>query len=172
LILNKDAEIMPLNTLIETCYHQKTNWGENRSRVSINPEPNERILFFVIDNQSNKRSKIREDFKIDGKICDLLVFFSKLNNCSDSITKHIICLIECEGKNVVDAAEQIINTYDNLCNKIRFKHIKNVEWRAIIRHTHCSPDDSRRVEVILNKKFGHRKWKKIESDDIGKFLRS
>lgn len=88
------------------------------------------------------------------------------------MTKHIVCLIECEGKNIVDAANQILNTYEKLREKVKFRHIKNVEWRAIIRHTHCSPDDSRRVEVILDKKFGRKKWKKIESDDIGKFLRT
>lgn len=66
---------MPLNTLVETCYHQKTSWGENRSKVSIIPEASERVIFFVIDEKSNKRSKIREDLKIEGQICDLLIFF-------------------------------------------------------------------------------------------------
>lgn len=61
---------MPFNTLMLHFLMSGTSFTES---VRVKPEPKETILFFRIDDKYDKSK--REKLKIEGKICDLIVFY-------------------------------------------------------------------------------------------------
>jgi hypothetical protein len=90
----------------------KTSFKESKASVKVEPQADETILFFNIDDQSNPGCKLREFLwgKATGQqICDLIVFYAKES-------ERVICFVELKD-NMSDlghATEQVINTYNSL----------------------------------------------------------
>ncbi|WP_148705698.1 hypothetical protein [Methanosarcina siciliae] len=114
---------MPFNMLVTSCYVQGTSFKDkdpNSPKVSIQLKDSnsEKILFFVIDDENNPKSKFREFFNMKGsgeKICDLLVYYSNDSNGQDSLI-----VAETKGTDFERAANQIINTYQKLISNTGF----------------------------------------------------
>ncbi|MCK4270280.1 MAG: hypothetical protein KAW93_07355, partial [Methanogenium sp.] len=80
-----------------------------------------RVAFFRIGDESGKSSPIRERFELEGKLCDVLVYFRDITK-----DNYTLMLVEAKGKNISGAIEQIENTYKNLARR-DFKQIKGLK---------------------------------------------
>ena len=156
---------MPFNTLMLDCLIHGTSFGESGSRVRVEPKPGETVLFFHMDDP-----RIRKKLKIDGKICDLLVFYAKGD-------KKVLCLTELKkGSKSEDANEQAVSTYDSL-KKVFKAYFSQIEWKGYI-HLHGSAPGTKKSRKkgkqakqkdSLKQKF---KTKISQDPDMGKFLRN
>jgi hypothetical protein len=164
---------LPFNTLILTCLHRGTSYSEKGIDVKIEPRTDEMVLFFIIDDQSNPKSKLRQNLEIEGSICDLLVYCAFRNS-----DEKIICLVELKGNDIDKAVRQIINTYESF--KKRYSDLQNLKqqlkpitWKAYIRLGGSAPiriKDQNRASLksALN---NNKNFKFSRENDIGNFLR-
>lgn len=114
---------MPFNMLVTSCYLQGTSYKDSdphSPKISLKLANNskERVLFFVIDEKSNPKSKFREFFGMEEpgeKICDLLVYYSNDDNGENSLI-----ITETKGSDFDSAADQIINTFKKLHSDLKF----------------------------------------------------
>ena len=67
---------MLFDTLVLTCLCRGTAYGESVKKIRIEPDANERVAFFEIDENSNKYSSFRRDPNVDGPICDLIILYT------------------------------------------------------------------------------------------------
>lgn len=112
---------MPCNLLVTTCACKGQKWRyqpRDGADISVNAEDNEHIIFFEIDEQTNKISQFRKHFSMEGdgqKICDLLIYYYKeTKNCDIRRDYKIMCLAESKGSSLKDAVEQIKNTFNHI----------------------------------------------------------
>ena len=90
----------------------KTDVKESKASVKVEPQADETILFFNIDEQSNPDCKLSNFLwkkKTGQTICDLIVFYAKER-------ERVICFVELK-ENMSDlghATDQVINTYNSL----------------------------------------------------------
>ena len=166
---------MPFNTLLLTCLHRGTSFSENGKDIRVDPLPDEIFAFFIIDDQSNPKSKVREEFGITGEICDLLVFRALKNN-----DKKIICLVELKGNNIDKAIDQVMNTYKFFGTKVSQMKLKNakeildsITWKAYIRLGGSAPVKIKDEKVEqLNRVFKGKNNFKISRDkNLGYVIR-
>ena len=153
MIYNKLIELLP------KCGLNETHYGQNGVTVAIEPKSNERVIFFVIDG---KCSTFRDDFKLSGNICDLLIYYKVVgkNEC-------ILCLIELKGENTKKAFEQIKNTRDSIKSMINPRSCNTVILKGYICiHKKSAPIQSKfKTEGIFND------FQLSKDGDIGTFLR-
>ncbi|MEA2034264.1 MAG: hypothetical protein U9N40_02050 [Euryarchaeota archaeon] len=111
-----------------------------------------RVAFFRIGDESGKSSPIRDIFHLEGKLCDLLVYFR--DTTKDNYT---LMLVEAKGNDIHGAIEQIENTYNNLARR-DFKEIKGLEvnWMAYICYNKrsSSPIDTKSSGKKLKQVIG------------------
>ncbi|MDD3973200.1 MAG: hypothetical protein PHD17_00740 [Methanothrix soehngenii] len=159
---------MPFNTLVLSCLcSRETSFCERGTgaELCIKPNSNEIVLFFVIDDQSNKQSTIREDFGIEGGLCDLAIFYAdKVKN------EKIICLAELKGRHVDEAVDQIINTFKKLKKMYDEKGIV-VIWKAYILFKGRSPRNLKKLQMNLQETIGKNSCLIGRHSDISDFLR-
>ncbi len=129
----------------------------------------ETVLFFRIDDPLK-----REKLKIQGQICDLIVFYCQGNN-------KILCLTESKGNDVKHAIDQILNTYNTLQKQFSKTHNSQIIWKAYI-YSHGSAPKSRKNRKKgkqakqddpyeqLRKTFGER-FQVSHKPDMGVFFR-
>ena len=121
---------MPFNTLFPYSFMNGVKFEESGTKVVYNDriDSKYRVAFFRIGDESGKSSPIRDRFKLEGKLCDLLVYFR--DTTKDNYT---LMLVKEKEKNIHSAIEKIENTYKNL-SKRDFKQIKGlkVNWMANI----------------------------------------
>jgi len=162
---------LPFNSLILSCLlSRETSFkdiGTGRE-IKIKPENDETILFFVIDNESNKYSTIRQDLSIEGEICDLLILYSTKGS-----KEKVICLTELKGKDIKHGTEQVKNTFKALANNFDKEHLKRIKWRSYIHMNRCSsPQDLKKLRSQLDKLLGSPNAAVFSEDfNIGGFLR-
>ncbi|MDY6805347.1 MAG: hypothetical protein SXA11_16270 [Cyanobacteriota bacterium] len=83
---------MPFNTLLlmSCLLPGQTSFKEGKTKVIVQPQPGETILFFNIDDRSNPGCKFRQFLwgKREGEnICDLIVFYARGE-------ERMVCFIE------------------------------------------------------------------------------
>jgi len=127
---------MPFNSLIMTCLHSGTSYGESGCDVRIVPTRGaaETILLFVTDDQSNKRSTIRQalGMRTGDALCDCIYLYIQGN-------QQTLCFVELKGADVARAVEQVINTKRHLMHALERAHpsykgpLQQFKWEAYIR---------------------------------------
>lgn len=114
---------MPFNMLVTTCYkpgssHHEQGKGRNSGiSVKLNDPESEKIIFFVIDEQTNPRSKFREYFDMESEgenISDLLVYYSNIEKGINSI---VVTELK-SGSDFKQATKQLINTINKIKDKV------------------------------------------------------
>lgn len=161
---------MPFETLLlmPCLLPGQTSFKEGKTKVIVQPQPGETILFFNIDDRSNPGCKFRQFLwgnREGENICDLIVFYARGQ-------ERIVCFVELKD-NIEDlgkATEQLINTYNG------FKlHLK----RAYTPKAYVSafggslPQKQKNYQRELAKVFGEDNFQiATKSDnDLGDFLR-
>jgi serine/threonine protein kinase len=159
---------LPLNTMALTCLIHGSSYGEEGSRVRVIPErgSNETVLFFVIDDKANEASSFRQDMKLEGKICDLIIFFSDKKR-----HEKILCLVELKRGDEDDSVEKIINTRNALMSKFDKGHLKRIKLKAYVHTMGGSHRDTKKNRADLIKVFDKKDCDISGNEDMGKFLR-
>lgn len=86
---------MPFETLERHCRLPSTHFTEQGKTVSLEPEQDETVRFFHIDNHA-----FRSYFQV-ANVCDLLIEYQRE-------TFALLLFIELKGKNLRDAEQQIV----------------------------------------------------------------
>jgi hypothetical protein len=144
--------------------------------VSYSKGPNEVVLFFEIDEQTNPSSTFRQDIAPNiNEICDGLIFFENLTNC-------VFCFVELKGGNIDHAIDQIVSTkrafINSLTQSIQRKSCRNkiskITLKAFIAVNASSPMKlSSKKRSLLSSEFGDQNNICISRNrDISSFLRS
>lgn len=159
---------MLFDALMITCLVHGTSHRESGVVVSVKPDPDEIILFFAIDEQSNPKSRFRSILKIrsDERLADLLLFYQKGE-------KLILAIVEQKGKNIQIAGEQVANTARHLQKYTKEStYLRDVKIRLCIRpHHKSSLQNTKQVLNSIKKQTG-LDCKLIKVPDIGSFLRT
>lgn len=158
--------------ILSPCLIPGTSFTDNGITVNVRPKKGESVKFFAIDEKSNPKSTIRKELGMQGRICDLVVYYLKEANHEDAL-----CFVELKGKKIDDALEQIIETSKALEGCREAENPGNMKWKAYILIGIASPvriDPA--IIKILKAKFGDKDigWritKKNDKDDLGNFLR-
>ena len=143
----------------------KTDFKESKASVKVEPQADETILFFNIDDQSNPGCKLREFLwgtEKGQKMCDLIVFYAQ-----DS--KRVICFVELKD-NMSDldhATDQVINTYKSL--KLRLK-LSYTPKAFIYGSAGSAPHEHQEYQKKLSKVFDNFEWGN-RNNDLGNILR-
>jgi hypothetical protein len=145
----------------------QTSFKEKKASVKVDPQPGETILFFNIDDQSNRSCKLREFLwgKATGQhICDLIVFYA-------TESERVICFVELKENigDLGDATEQVINTYNSLKSRL---NPNSYEPKAFIYGFAGSvPHEHQEYQKKLSKVFENNfEWGK-RNNDLGNILR-
>jgi len=121
---------MPFNTLFPYSFMNGVKFEESGTKVVYTGQIDSkyRVAFFRIGDESGKSSPIRDRFQLEGKLCDLLVYFRDITK-----DNYTLMLVEAKGNDIHGAIEQIENTYKNL-SKRDFKKIDGLKlnWMAYI----------------------------------------
>lgn len=149
---------MPFNMLVTSCYIQETSFkdkGPDSPSISIRlKNPNfERLIFFVIDENSNPKSQFRRFFNMSESgenICDLLIYYTDYNTGENSLT-----ITESKGTDFDKAADQIINTYSKLKSKKEF--CNNDYCKGLILKACCVSKRAKIVGMDDKKKKAQKK---------------
>ena len=155
--------------ILEPCTISRTTFTDSGTTVNVRVKPKESVRFYVIDETSNPRSTLRENLKIEKRICDLVVYYTKTLEITNS--GEIFCLVELKGKKIKDAVDQITDTF----NVLKSHSGKKIKWKAYIlinlaSHIYIGETERRK----LKQQFGPHGWritKNNDNDDLGGFLR-
>jgi len=145
----------------------QTSFKEKKASVKVDPQPGETILFFNIDDQSNRSCKLREFLWRTEKgqpMCDLIVFYA-------TESKRVICFVELK-ENIGDlghATEQVINTYNSF--KLHLK--SSYQAKAFIYgFAGSGPHEHQEYENKLSKVFENNfECGRKSNNDLGNCLR-
>lgn len=161
---------MPFNSLMLTCLSNKTSYGEAGCNITIVPERSESILLFVIDEQSNPRSNIRQTLEMSRAetLCDCIYFYLKGE-------QRTLCFVELKGSDLEHAVNQVINTKQKFLqalektNRVHRNPPQHFRWKAYIRLCGNAPAKVKQYIKALDQHFD---LSDVARDpDIGKFLR-
>ena len=113
---------MPFETLLlmPCLLPGQTSFKEGKSRVIVQPQPEETILFFNIDDCSNPRCRFRQllwENREGENICDLMVFYARGE-------ERIVCFVELKDniKDLGKATKQLINTYNSFKQHLKLRY--------------------------------------------------
>ena len=157
---------MPFNTLLLTCLKYGTSFDEHGANVHVEGRRSDgTVLFFSVDDQSNPRSTLRDDLKIEGKICDLLIFYAP----KDSGT-NVLCLVELKGNDIAHAEKQIMGTYRSLKSTFSRTHRQEIEWKAYVLTRGSSPRNIKKNKDRLIETFGRHNCDISRISDLTDFI--
>ncbi len=146
----------------------QTSFKEKKASVKVEPQAGETILFFNIDDQSNRSCKLREFLwgkETGQQICDLIVFYATKN-------ERVICFVELKENigDLGDATEQVINTYNRL--KLHLDP-NSYEPKAFIYGSAGSvPHEHQEYQNKLSKVFKKNNFEYSRTNnDLGNILR-
>lgn len=171
---------MVFNQIIPSCYYEKYTFEEERGKVWLDRYDGEKILFFLIDPESNPLSKVRRVFGTEGMqgdtICDLLILYGKSNKPGT-----LFCLVEVKTNydDVKHAVRQLTNTRRNFMEKFNvcdyYNLFKPLKWVGYIFYYEGSSQQNR-VEsnhnyekMLRNSSFDYARVSNIS--EIGTFFR-
>jgi hypothetical protein len=145
----------------------QTSFKEGKASVKVEPQADETILFFNIDDQSNPACKLRKflwEKETGQTICDLIVFYAKES-------ERVICFVELK-ENMSDlghATDQVINTYNS------FKLHLNSSYKAkafIYGSAGSVPNEHQEYQNKLSKVFKKNNFEYSRTNnDLGNILR-
>jgi hypothetical protein len=145
----------------------QTSFKESKASVKVEPQADETILFFHIDDQSNPACKLRKFLwgtQRGQRICDLIVFYAKES-------ERIICFVELKD-NIGDlghATDQVINTYKSLKLHLKLSYTPKA---FIYAFTGSLPHEHQEYQKKLYKVFGENNFEWGDrNNDLGNFLR-
>ena len=146
----------------------KTSFKEGEASVKVEPEADETILFFNIDDQSNPGCKLRNFLcgkETEQQICDLIVFYAKER-------ERVICFVELKEniRHLGHGTKQVINTYNTFKRHLK----KSYTAKAFIfAPAGSSPREHDKYQRELLKEFGKDNFdiKNRSNDALGDLLR-
>jgi hypothetical protein len=166
---------MPCNCLLLTCLTNGTSFNDSGLSIKVNVSKDEKVLFFVIDDMSNKESTLRDDLNIKDSICDLIIYRKGIN-------KKTFCFVELKGGDIPKAVRQILNTKQKIVqafnqstqDKKCGNYYKKLIWKAVITIHSSSPvrtkEYSKQIKQIEDI-FGKNNYQITRNTDLSKFLR-
>jgi len=163
---------MPLNILTINSVKNELKFTEDGVTIRVsNPSNEERIVFYEIDNQTNSQSPLRREWRHEGPLCDLLIFYKNKNN-----TRKFLCLGECKKTEIEKGKEQIINTYNTLKEKFYDAQFQPLKWGAYISCPSLGHGSSPRhkpkvIKIELKKELDSDACEISKNEDISDFLR-
>nr|WP_319376020.1 hypothetical protein [uncultured Methanoregula sp.] len=175
---------MPFNLLVTTCAFKGQKWRyepREGAPITIDALENEHVIFFEIDEQTNKTSQFRKHFRMDtegNKICDLLIYyFAEYENCDIRRDFKIICLAESKGTSLDDAIDQIENTYNSIKDSFKDEKKYNIPiiWCAYVATTSFGSGQNLRRKEYREKlaRLSGIRYSSISLEhDLGAFLRN
>jgi hypothetical protein len=92
-----------LKSALSNCLIPGTKAHQSGITVSTKKNPREIILVFLIDSDEGRKNLKMEAGGV--QICDFLYCYAKY-----SIKEEIICLLELKGRNIEEAAAQVLDT--------------------------------------------------------------
>jgi len=154
----------------------ETSFKERKASVKVEPQAGETILFFHIDDQSNRGCNLRQFLwrtQTGQRMCDLMVFYAKKSDKeSDKKSEPVICFVELKD-NIGDlghATEQVINTYNTFKRHLQ----KNYTAKAFIYAcAGSSPLEHKKYQKKLLDEFGEKNFdfNNRSNDALGDLLR-
>ncbi len=148
----------------------KKSFTENNTSVSIDPQNNETIIFFNIDDQSNPDCRLRQLLwgKREGEaLCDLIIFYAR--GCEE----RIICFTELKDNlgDLEHATEQVINTYGTLKQHLKLNN-EYIAKAFICAYSGKLPKKHQSCQKKLAGAFGKDNFEHNgRANDLGKLLR-
>jgi len=147
---------------------------ENKTSVSVQPNPDESILFFCIDDQTKNphckgcglRQFLWENREGD-HICDLILFYGR------GADERILCFVELKDniKDLDKATKQVIETFNGFKQRLRL----NNQYKAkgfICSYSGSLPQEHQKYQKKLNDTFGQGNYEfNGEGDKLTEFLR-
>lgn len=159
---------MSLDSIRRACLISGTSYSEAGIRVRIEPMEGEKVLFFVIDEQSNPDCTLRQELGMVGRICDLAVYYARIESST-------LCLVELKGSHLEHAISQVINTYEHLKRFLEGApsqlNLQGMQWKACIRYRKSAPKLQKPHHHLLAKTFGPGGYRFSHHEDLGQFLR-
>lgn len=165
---------MPFASLLLTSLKNDYRFNNSGVNVSYLKQPDEMVMFFDIDPESNPLSTFKQDLNfLHEVICDGLVFYSKRPT-------KIFCFVELKGQDINHAIDQVINTYShfsstlqkNLRSKSCHDQFNLIVWKAYIAVNSSSPINcSDKKKGLLKDTFGKNNFKIERSSNFSSFLR-
>ena len=167
LIYKGGGHVMPFNSLLLVSLITDTHFSESGVEVSMKQEAGEKVLFFKMDQKA-----VRDSLRIDGHICDGLVFYHRGN-------EKICCFVELKGNKLDTAVKQIINTYERLKQEIKVSLgrmdcqllLTKISWKACICLGGNVPSNIQECRERLAATFGKENYSIQTKGDLGLFLR-
>lgn len=160
---------MSFDSVRQACFIPGTSYSEAGIRVRIRPVEGEKVQFFLIDEQSNSRCTLRQELGVVGRICDLAVYYTRMNS-------SILCLVELKGSHLDHAVSQVINAYEHLKPFLKATpsqlNLQGIRWKACIRRRGGALKRQKHHYNSLAKAFGPRGYVFSRNEDLGQFLRS
>ncbi|HKM42216.1 MAG TPA: hypothetical protein VJY43_06575 [Methanocorpusculum sp.] len=148
---------MPITALLQSACISESKIIENHVGISVDynkiKKPLENLLLFHTDGSH----EFHDDFlpsltkKPSPKCCDGLVFYINTENPQYPLT---ICFIELKGKNVDEAVEQVLDTYDPIRTYLKAAGISEskIKWKAVIISSRgCSQNKDMAVKRLMDK---------------------
>jgi hypothetical protein len=159
--------VMPFNSLLLVSLIADTHFSESGVEVRMKQEAGEKVLFFKMDQKA-----VRDSLRIDGHICDGLVFYCRGN-------EKTCCFVELKGSKLDTAVKQVINTCDRLKQEIKNSLgrmecqslLTKISWKAYICLGSGVPRDLQDHRGRLEATFGKDNYSIQTKGDLGLFLR-
>lgn len=171
---------MVFNQILPSCYYEKYTFEEDRGKVWLDRYNGEKILFFLIDPESNSMSNIRRVFGTEGvqgdTICDLLILYGTNNKPGT-----LFCLVEVKSNynDVKHAVEQLSNTKKNFMDKFEicdyYTLFKPVRWVGYIFYYEGASQQNRvesnqnYVKALRDESFDYARVSNIS--EVGTYFR-
>jgi len=153
----------------------KKVFRENKTSVSVEPAQDETILFFCTDDQTKnphcQNGRFRQFLwgnEEGHNLCDLIVFYAR------GIEERIICFTELKDniKHMGEAVEQVISTYKNLKEYLRFNNKYTAKAFICTYFSGSVPQEHQKYQQELKKTFGSGNFEcKCKGDEFTEFLR-
>ncbi len=158
-----------LKVIMQNCLIQGTKAHQHGITVSTEKKPGEIILVFLIDSIEGRKglSMLAEGVQI----CDFLYCYAKYNKQEETI-----CLLELKGRNVEEAAAQVLDTRKFVLELTRTtfgRDHQRITLKACICFNGSPPRGGQKAMDKLKEIFGpdNVRFKHGPRHEIGPFLR-
>lgn len=147
---------MPLTALLQSACISESKITENNIGISVEyakiEKPKKNLLLFHSDGCHEFHNVFLPCLKNEPspKCCDGLVLYINTENTQCPLT---ICFVELKGKNVDDAVEQVLDTYEPIRTYLKAAGISEskIKWKAIIISSRGCPDISQTLKPLMAK---------------------
>jgi hypothetical protein len=149
-------------SLLLACLQSGTSIKERGNRASIGASDGEIVLVFRTDTDL-----LRKNLGI-AKVCDAAFFYMQYGE------RPILFFVELKGKNVREAAEQIVSTMKALGGLLRTvgggDFPKPGDMRAVVVRSGAAPQDQSKIQDMFWKKTSVTLYFARENADLRRFI--